>query len=759
MEKDSFHRSSAAGRATSSSVVKRRGECPGSIEHASRGRMRDRRHMTSPGNMLGPYEILGSIGAGGMGEVYRARDTRLGREVAIKVLPARFAGDADRLRRFEQEARASAALNHPNILAIYDFGTRTDGSPYIASELLDGETLRDRLRSGPLPVRKVIDYSIQIARGIAAANDKGIVHRDLKPENLFITNDGRAKILDFGLAKLTEPDAQSMKSSAPTEDVTSPGAVLGTLGYMSPEQVRGRPADHRSDIFSLGAIIYEMVSGNRAFHGDTAADTMSAILKDEPAQLAETNKATPPALERIIRHCLEKNPDERFQSARDIAFDLEALSTASTTTVSAAATAARRRWNRRAGFTLAAALILVAAVALGWMLGSISPQLAAPVFRQLTYRHGTLAGARFAPGGDTVFYTASWEGGPSEIFSVSSRESGGHSVDIKDAVLLSISSKGELAILQSIKPSVTYVRPGTLARTSLSGGAPKAEIENVIEADWTPDGSVLAIVRSVPEKRRCQVEYPLGKVLYEGSFIGDLRFSRDGKYLAFAEHVNPSDDMGNVVVINTDGSVVVKGDRRSSLRGVAWSPSGREVWSTSPVQDGGIYSLSLDGKTKKILESPGHLYLRDVSPDGRVLASHGMNRMGVMFQDKDGKLSRDLSWMDWPYLRRLSPDGKTILFDEEGNAYGRYETMIRDTDGSPAIRLGEGYGAALSRDKVWALSVKLTVKPNELWLLPVGAGEARRLSPPNLDIVPGAAFLADGKRVIYVARDGSRPQR
>jgi serine/threonine protein kinase len=415
--------------------------------------------MTSPGKMLGPYEVLGSIGAGGMGEVYRARDTRLGREVAIKVLAARFASDADRLRRFEQEARASAALNHPNILAIYDFGTRTDGSPYIASELLDGESLRDPLRSGPLPLRKAIDYSIQIARGLAAANDKGIVHRDLKPENLFITKDGRAKILDFGLAKLIEPEAQSMKSSAPTEDGTTPGAVLGTLGYMSPEQVRGRLADHRSDIFSLGAIIYEMVSGNRAFRGETPADTMSAILKEEPAPLAETNHTAPAALERIIRHCLEKNPDERFQSARDIAFDLEALLTASTTTVSAAAAAARSRWNRRAGFALAAGLILVAAVALGWILGSNSPRLAAPVFHQLTYRHGTFDGARFAPGGETVFYTASWEGGPSEIFSVSSREIGGHSIDVKNAVLLSISSKGELAILQSINPSSTYVRP------------------------------------------------------------------------------------------------------------------------------------------------------------------------------------------------------------------------------------------------------------------------------------------------------------
>src|SRR6266446_235816 len=284
------------------------------------------------GTKLGPYEIRSPLGAGGMGEVYRARDTRLNRDVAIKVLPASFSSDPDRLQRFAQEARAAAALSHPNILSIFDIGDN-QGAPYVVSELLEGETLRDRLRNGPLPARKAIDYAGQMARGLAAAHEKGIVHRDLKPENLFLTHDGRAKILDFGLAKLTRPG--EVTAGADTTTMTGgsePGFVLGTVSYMSPEQVRGQAAGPASDLFSYGTILYEMLLGKRAFRGKTTADTMSAILKDDPPELAETNRQIPPALERIVRHCLEKNPEERFQSAHDVAFDLESLSAVSGTT-------------------------------------------------------------------------------------------------------------------------------------------------------------------------------------------------------------------------------------------------------------------------------------------------------------------------------------------------------------------------------------------------------------------------------------------
>ena len=300
------------------------------------------------GTKLGPYEVVSAAGAGGMGEVYRARDSRLNREVAIKVLPAAFARDPERLRRFQQEAQAVAALNHPNILAIHDFGEH-DGSPYLVTEFLEGETLRGRLNSGALPARKASEFAEQIARGLAAAHDKGIVHRDLKPENIFVTRDGRVKILDFGLAKLTRPDRRTSSDAATLASQTEPGVVMGTAGYMSPEQVKGQVADHRSDLFSFGAILYEMLSGKRAFRGETSVETMSAILKEDPPEFAETNRTVPPALDRIVRHCLEKNPEERFQSARDVAFALGALSesgSAATSTVKIGARPAWRRWVR-----------------------------------------------------------------------------------------------------------------------------------------------------------------------------------------------------------------------------------------------------------------------------------------------------------------------------------------------------------------------------------------------------------------------------
>ncbi|HEY3123969.1 MAG TPA: protein kinase [Thermoanaerobaculia bacterium] len=283
----------------------------------------------APGTRLGPYEILSPLGAGGMGEVYRARDTRLQREVAVKVLPAGFSADADRLRRFEQEARAASALNHPNILTIHDIGT-VGRAPYVVSELLEGETLRQRLSEGSLSARKAVEYGIQIANGLAAAHEKGIVHRDLKPENLFVTADGRVKILDFGLAKLTRPEVPSTPlTEVPTSPAeTDAGVVLGTVGYMSPEQVRGQPADQRSDIFSFGAILYEMLTGQRAFRGISAADTMSAILKEEPEH-SRVGSDVSPSLEHILRRCLEKSPGERFQSARDLAFALQETSSAS----------------------------------------------------------------------------------------------------------------------------------------------------------------------------------------------------------------------------------------------------------------------------------------------------------------------------------------------------------------------------------------------------------------------------------------------
>jgi len=297
------------------------------------------------GSRLGPYEITAAIGAGGMGEVYRARDTQLGRDVAIKVLPSFLSADPDRLRRFEQEARATAALNHPNILVVFQLGTH-DGVPYLVSELLEGSTLREPLQRGALPIRKAIDYGVQIARGLAAAHEKGIVHRDLKPENVFVTKDGRVKILDFGLARLLPQRGEVELNALTMSDLSDPGAVMGTVGYMSPEQVRGKPADHRADIFAFGAMLYEMLTGKRAFQKPTSAETMTAILNEEPPVLSQLVALAPPAMQRVVHRCLEKSPEQRFQSASDLAFALEELPDSSSVTVAAPASPDRERRSR-----------------------------------------------------------------------------------------------------------------------------------------------------------------------------------------------------------------------------------------------------------------------------------------------------------------------------------------------------------------------------------------------------------------------------
>ena len=375
------------------------------------------------GTRLGPYEILAPLGAGGMGEVYRAKDPRLGREVAVKVLPASFSADPDRLRRFEQEARAAGVLNHPNILAIFDVGTH-DGSPYVVSELLEGETLRARLAGGAFTPRKALGHALQIAHGLAAAHEKGIVHRDLKPENILVTRDGRVKILDFGLAKLTQAESgSSLGTDLPTVG-TQPGVVLGTLGYMSPEQVRGKPADPRSDIFSFGAILYEMPAGKRAFHGDTAADTMSAILMKDPPDLSLTNQNISPGLERVVRHCLEKDAEQRFHSAHDLAFDLEALLGVSESGARPGAVAGAGVGTRlpRAILPLAAAAAAIVLAYGGARLAGfrlvrgaiVSPPSSTAIvqatFSQLTTQAGIETFPSISPDGKTFVYVSSASG-------------------------------------------------------------------------------------------------------------------------------------------------------------------------------------------------------------------------------------------------------------------------------------------------------------------------------------------------------------
>jgi serine/threonine protein kinase/Tol biopolymer transport system component len=710
------------------------------------------------GQKVGPYEVAGQIGAGGMGEVYRARDPRLGRDVAIKVLPPSFSTDPDRLQRFAQEARAAAALNHPNILAIFDIG-EDKGAPYVVSELLEGETLRERLRSGALPARKAIDFALQMAHGLSAAHDKGIVHRDLKPENLFITHDNRLKILDFGLAKLTRPEESSASSDALTMQVaTDPGVVMGTAGYMSPEQVRGKPADNRSDIFSFGSILYEMLSGKRAFHGDSPADTMSAILKDDPPELSETARNAPPALQRIVNHCLEKSPGQRFQSATDIAFNLESLTEISATSKSGlqpAVAPPARRWLLPA----LTALLLVASYAGVYIAGRSTGSYAPPRFHRLTFRRGTILVARFSPDGQTIVYGAALEGKPVELFTTRFDSTDSRPLGLEKTQLLAISSSGEMAVSVNVHSKAAFAETGTLARVPLAGGAPREVLDTVEWADWTPDGSDLAVVRT-DSTRLNDLEFPAGKVIYQPQgWVGHPRFSRNGTLLAFADHV-PTGDDGRVVVIDREGNRKVASSFYSSIQGVAWSRDGSEVWFTA--SPGGaaraLYAMDLGGKERLVLRVPGTLLVHDITRDGRVLMTEDTPQIIMMALPPGETHEKNVSWFDWSLASGLSPDGKTLTFDESGEAVGaKYGVFVRGTDGSPAIRLGDGAFSAMSPDGKWVAAIDLR-SPAQLELLPIGAGQARPLTNDALHHLR-AAWVPDGSGLVFVAAEANHPPR
>ncbi|HXE91198.1 MAG TPA: protein kinase [Terriglobales bacterium] len=711
------------------------------------------RPVVAAGQTLGNYQIVSLIGAGGMGEVYRARDRRLERDVAIKVLPARFAEDADRLRRFEQEARAAAALNHTNILAVYELGVH-EGAPYVVTELLEGETLRDALRAGPLPARKALDYAMQIARGLAAAHDKGIVHRDLKPENLFLPRDGGIKILDFGLAKLTHAETAGAATSAPTmPSQTDPGTVMGTMGYMSPEQVRGLPTDHRTDIFTLGAILYEMLSGRRAFRGETPADTASAILREDPPEISDTVRNLPPGAEHIVRHCMEKNPAERFQSARDLAFDLERLSgiSGATSAVRAAEEAqARARW--RPLLTAAALLALVAAAFVAGRNLATGPAPTQSGSHRLTFRRGFVWTARFAPDGRTIVYGATWDGKPMEVFSTRPESPESRSLGFAGADLLAISSTGELAILLNHRFAQTFASRGTLARVPLAGGAPREVLEDVAEADWSPDGSSLAVVRYLPQGGQ-QLEYPIGKALYStrDGFIGNIRISPKGDLIAFLDHPGAGDDQGFVAVVDRDGKVTRLVENWSE-RGLAWSPTGDEIWYTAAhdASEAGrsVYAISFSGKVRVVHRDVGVLTLADVSRDGRMLLAHESERRGIIALSPEDATGRDWSWFDRSFARDLSADGKTILFDETGEGGGpEHAVFLRRLDGSPPVRLGGGFGLSLSPDTKWAMVRDLDGKAS---ILPTGAGEAKPVPVQNIWFF-GTGWFPDGKRLFLVA--------
>ena len=704
------------------------------------------------GAKLGPYEILGPLGAGGMGEVYRARDQRLARDVAVKILPRSFAGEPERLMRFEQEARAAGQLNHPNILVVYDIGTH-DGTPYVVEELLEGETLREKLSGSALPTRKAVDYAGQITQGLAAAHQKGIVHRDLKPENLFVTHDGRVKILDFGLAKLktAEPTASQM-TAAPTAVETGAGVVMGTVGYMSPEQVRGQVADHRSDIFSFGCVLYEMISGQRAFHRDSSVETMNAILKEDPPEISQTRIDLPPGLDRLVQHCMEKSPDERFQSARDLAFQLHALSSPS-------AVVSGRSGIPKAPRTLKtkpllAAAIVAAALVVGVLAGRLTAKPPASFqYDQITFRQGAIYSGRFSPDGETIIYSAEWDGNPREIFTASAGAPESRSLGLPPADVLAVSSSGELAVLLNARFSNGYQRTGTLARVPAAGGVPREMLEHVQDADWPPGGGEPAVVREVDGKYR--LEFPVGKVLYEtANWIDSARFSRDGRHIAFVDHPVPGDSRGQVAVVDLAGKKTALTEVFASASGLAWSKDGSEVWFTAA--DTGnfqlLHAVDLSGRHRVVAAVPASLSLYDVAANGKILIVRESWRRGIAGLAPGATAERDLSWFDYSRPAAISADGRVVLFDEQGTGAGpNYAVYMRGTDGSPAVKLTEGSALGLSPDGRWAATVP-SLDSDTIRIVPTGAGEPRSLRLPGL-IVGGGVWHPDGHRMLIQAAE------
>jgi serine/threonine protein kinase len=703
----------------------------------------------SAGTRLGPYEILSPLGAGGMGEVYRARDPRLGRDVAIKVLPGDVASDSTRRQRFEQEARSASALNHPNILTIHDIA-ETDGTLYIAMELVEGRTLRELIVSGdPLPTRKLLDIAVQTAEGLSKAHAAGIVHRDLKPENLMVSKDGYVKILDFGLAKLTEPISEQA-SVLPTAVAapTQPGTVMGTAGYMSPEQASGQPVDFRSDQFSLGSILYEMATGKKAFQRKTGAETLVAIIRDEPEPLGQAAPKSPAPVRWIVERCLAKDPEERYASTKDLARDLKSVRDHLTETpVSGALEPAEPPRARRRGWLLPAALAFVAGAAMAIFAAEKLDLIGPPQlkFQRLTYRRGSIGSARFAPDGQSVVYSASWDGAPPQLFLKRPDAADSSPINLPPAEILSISASGEMSLALSCVRTHNGVCSGTLAQAPLTGGAPREIREKVQQVDWTPDSSAIALVRDVAEG--AQLEFPAGKVLYRtAAHLSYPRISPKGDRIAFIDHPQRTDDAGSIALIDLAGKKSTLAGPFSGAQGLAWSSDGREVWFTASTGfTRSLRAVSLSGRQRSIAAVPDSLTLSDISKTGSVLATHDAERLSAYVTGIDGAGERDLSWLNWTLAIDLSEDGRIALLDEEGGS-GAYMTGLRPTDGSPIARLSMGSPGGLSYDGKWAL-VQPKAEGGDV-LVPTGPGDAIPLPPSNVQRFVSVSFFPNGKRIL-----------
>lgn len=712
-----------------------------------------------PGTKIGPYVIRKMVARGGMADVYIADDTLLGRAAALKIIhPGTLPGDLEVSGRYEREVRAASSVSHPNVAHIYGAGDFA-GSKYIAMEYVEGVSLRELLTKGKISFPRALSIATQLAKALSAAHKMGVVHRDIKPENIIVTDDGTVKILDFGIAKLNTghlPEALDGNVSFRTP----PGLIMGTIAYMSPEQVRGKETDSRTDIWSLGVVLYEMLTGKRPFYGDSETDTLTAILTEEPELSEGMLNRLHPFMACILRRCLAKNPNDRFQSSADLAFALDSLASQAVTDNSIAQSegSARKGFLSRYGIPL----LLIGAGAVGYAAflsaGFLnqSPPPAHPVYKQLTFQRGTVWSARFVGKDNSILYSATWNGGPLDIFDLHPPGTDGRPLDLPNTTLLSTSSKGEAAVLENQRYLYQFINRGKLSRVPIDGEGMREIAENVQEADWSPDGNSLAVVRWVDGRNR--LEYPIGKVLFETTgYINCPRISPDGKRVAFLEHDQQWDNRGRVALVDTDGKKQVVSDDWNGLEGLAWK--GGELWfSGSPRGEPySIYAAVPGGSARLVEGAPIDLMLHDVAPDGRVLLSRAIQQTDV-YLSNDQNPQFELSWLHLIGPTDFSADGSMILFTHFGEGSGEnYAVYVRKIDGSPAVRLGEGRALSFSPDGRYAIAK--IYEPEGLVLLPTKAGDVIPLPKGSVESFDRANWTPDGSAIVCTGNESGRPKR